>query len=102
MISSQQEEEEHARLIMDPQKGDVYEIRKDAKQYTLYKVDSLAGDTVFVLVNQYETNKSSGLYELKSKGDEAFIQEAVPLTKSDLKNMFDGGIIIDIERMNDR
>jgi phage FluMu protein Com len=97
-ISGKQNDEKNAKLILTPQKGDIYEIKKDYKQYTLYKVENIAGDTVFVFVNQYETNKITGLSGLKNKGDEAFIQEPLPILKKELKVMLDKGEIIDIDR----
>jgi len=97
-ISSRQNDEKKSKFILTPQKGDIYEIKKDYNQYTLYKVENIVGDTVFVLVNLYETNKISGLSDLKGKGDEAFIQESLPILKADLKVMLDKGQIIDIDR----
>jgi hypothetical protein len=96
--SNNETAEINAKLILTPQKGDIYEIKKDYKQYTLYKVNNVAGDTVFVFVNQYETNKITGLTDLKNKGDEAFIQEPLPLVKTELKSMLEKGEIIDIDR----
>lgn len=98
IISMKQNDGKKAKLILTPQKGDVYEIKKDYKQYTLYKVDDVKGDTVFMLVNEYETNKVTGLVDLKNKGEEGFLQESLPILKAKLKNMLDKGKIIDIER----
>lgn len=97
-ISDKQKDEKNAKLILTPQKGDIYEIKKDYKHFTLYKVDKIAGDTVFVWVNQYETNQVSGISDLKSKGNDAFIQEPFPILKTDLKVMLDEGEIMDIDR----
>jgi hypothetical protein len=98
VISSKQSDAKNARLILTPQKGDIYEIKKDYKQYTLYKVDNVIGDTVFLLINQYETNKIRGLSDLKNKGVEAYGEDVLPLVKTDLKNMLDKGEIINIDR----
>jgi hypothetical protein len=88
----------NALLITAPQKGDVYEIKTDEDQYTLYKVDGIHGDTVFVLKNEYETTKESGLAGLKQKGDAAYSRETVELLKQTLQKMLDDGEIIDIDR----
>lgn len=98
IISSKVNDEKNAKLILTPQKGDIYEVKMDYKQYTLYKVDNVVGDTVFVLVNQYETNKITGLTDIKNKGDQSFIQEPLPLLKTELNSMFEKGKIIDIDR----
>jgi hypothetical protein len=73
-------------------------VKLGYKQYTLYKVDAVIGDTVFILENQYETNKITGLSRLKNKGDEAYIQEPLPITKGNLKSMLEKGKIQDIDR----
>ena len=90
--------ERNAKLILIPQKGDIYHIKINYNQYTLYKVDNVVGDTVYVLLNQYVTTKSSGLIALKNGGDESFAQILLPIVKTELKSMFDKGKIIDIDR----
>lgn len=66
--------------------------------YTLFKVDEVVGDTVFLFMNEYETNKLRGLSELKRKGDKAFIHEPLPMLKEELKVRLKDGEIIGIER----
>lgn len=96
---SKQKEELNANLILTPQKGDIYEVKLDRRQYTLYKVEKVSGDTVFILFHEYETNKKSGLRGLKNKGDAGFIEEEpLLILKKDLKNMLETGEIMDIER----
>jgi hypothetical protein len=93
-----QNSKKNALLITAPQKGDVFEIKTDEEQYTLYKVDNVHGDTVFVLKNEYETTKESGLNDLKEKGDTAYSRETIELLKQTLKKMLADGEIIDIDR----
>jgi hypothetical protein len=97
-ITDKQNDAENTQLILAPLKGDVYGIKMDYKRYTLYKVNNIVGDTVFLLLGQYEVNKLMGLIDLKKKGDEAYGEEVFPLVKTDLMNMLDKGEIIDIER----
>jgi hypothetical protein len=97
-ISNAQNDKKNAQLILAPKKGDIYEIRNDYEHYTLYKIDHVAGDTVFILMNEYESNKVTGLNTLKGKGDAAFVDTPIPLFKSDLKSMFDAGKIMNIDR----
>lgn len=97
-IIGAQDKAKNAQLILAPQKGDIYEIKADDKQYTIYKVDSVVEDAVYLLVNKYETNQRAGLADLKNKGAEAYEEEAIPVDKTTLKSMFDRGEIIDIDR----
>jgi hypothetical protein len=98
VVNGKQNDEKNAAFISTPQTGDIYEVKKDYKQYTLLKVESVAGDTVFVLANQYETNKVTGLSDIKLKGDEAYVPEPLAILKADLKSMLDKGEIIDVDR----
>ena len=97
-ISSQQKKAENEKNISAVQKDDIYEIKKGYKQYTLYKVERVSADTVFMLVHQYETNKVSGLTDLKSQGDKGYAEGSIPFVKSELKAMLDKGEIVDIEK----
>nr|MBI1229818.1 zinc-ribbon domain-containing protein [Cytophagales bacterium] len=97
-ISSNQRDERNTNFISEPQVGDVYEIKIEYKQYTLYKVGNISGDTVFVLAHQFETNKKSGLRELKRKGDAGFFEDLLPIHKAELKEMLDNGEIMEVER----
>ena len=98
VVTGKQNDEKNAAFILAPQHGDIYEVKNDRKQYTLFKVESVVGDTVFVLPNQYETNKISGLSDIKLKGNEAYVSEPLSILKAELKGMLDKGEIIDIDR----
>jgi hypothetical protein len=98
VVASQQNDARNAKLILAPQPGDIFEIKTENNQYTLYKVDDIKGDTAFLLLNEYETNKSSGLNDLKRKGDAAYSKESYSFSKPELKEMLSKGEIIDIDR----
>ena len=98
VISDNKKKERNALLITAPQSGDVFEVRTEDNQYTLFKVEDVQADTVLVLVNNYQTNKSSGLSEIKSKGEKAYSDEIYTIARKDLKDMFDKGKILDINR----
>jgi hypothetical protein len=97
LVEGQQSKVENVTYITAPQKGDIYEVKSDG-HYTLYKVEQIVKDSVFVLVNQYETDKITGLTALKRKGDEAYNTDALMLLKADLRTMLDTGEIIDVDR----
>jgi hypothetical protein len=97
IVSEKQKDARNAKLILSPQQGDIFEV-KNGSNYTLYKVDHIDKDTVFVLISQFETNRISGLRGLKEKGKAAYTDIVQPFLKSELKDLFDKGKIIDIDR----
>jgi hypothetical protein len=99
---SKQNHKKNAALIQAPVKGDVFEIKTQDNQYTLYKVAGVEGDSVLIRFNRYETNKITGLSDLKRKGDEGYSEDIYSFGKSELKQMFEKGEIRDIERIVDR
>lgn len=92
---SKQNDAKNAQIILTPQRNDIYEVKLSNQNYTLYKVNKVTKDSVFLVQNQFETNSITGLSELEEKG---YSEEAFPLIRSDLKNMFEKGEIIDIKR----
>jgi len=87
-----------ASYIANPIVDDLYKVKRDIRHYTLFKVDKVAGDTVFLLVSLYETNKFSGLSELISKGNAAYDLEPIPMLRWELIEMFEKGEIMRIIR----
>ena len=94
-ISISLDNTENAELVLAPQKGDIYEIKLSDKEYTLYKVDKVEGNAVYMFENEYATDKSGGVKDLLLK---PFYKESLPVMKSDLKVMLEKGEIMDIER----
>jgi len=76
----------------------VLEVKTKENQYTLFKVDNVRGDSIFLRVHNYETNKIDGLSDLRKKGDSAYSEDLYSIDKKDLKKMFEKGEIIDIDR----
>jgi len=98
IINDKKKDEKNSRLVLAPHTGDIFEIKTDQDQYTLYKIDDVQGDSVFIRINNYETNKLTGLDDLKRKGETAYSEDVFSITKADLKKMLDKGDVIDIER----
>jgi len=98
VISDKNKNAKNAKLISYPQSGDILEIKTKEGQYTLYKVEKVQGDSAFIRLNNYETNMSTGLNDLKRKGDEAYSPVIFSFSKKELKEMYDKGEIFDIER----
>ena len=95
VMADKKKDERNAGLILTPQGGDIFEIKTRGNQYTLYKVDQVQGDTVFVKVSNYETNKESALSDLKKKD---YSEGVLGFSKAELKQMLDNGDIVDIDR----
>jgi len=98
MISSKQKDERNAVLIAAPHQGDVFEVRTKNNQYTLYKVYEVKGDSAFLQLSTFETNRISGLSDLKRKGEGAYTEEIFSFSNAELKEMVQKGEIIDIQR----
>ena len=98
VISSRENDKLNQQYIAAPIIGDLFEVKSRGDQYTLYKVEQVRGDSVFVSMNEYLANKPSGLKDLKSKGDASFSEEVVGYSKAELKKMLDSGEIMDIDR----
>lgn len=97
VVSIQQDNARNKKLVQEPRSGDIYEV-KSGDNYTLYKVDEVRGDTVTLLLSMFETNKTSGLHDIKKKGNGAWSPETEAVSKAELKQMFSDGKIIDVER----
>ena len=80
---------------MTPQVGDIFEVKTKDNQYTLYKVDQVQGDSVFIQSSNFEANKVTGLDDLKKKD---YSSDVYGFSKSELKEMLNKGEILDIDR----
>jgi hypothetical protein len=98
IISSMMTNAKNKKFVLAPQKGDIFEIKTKDNFYTLYKVAKVEGDSVFILFNNYETNKSSGLNDLKRKGNDAYSPVTFSLSKQEIKEMYDKGELLNIDR----
>lgn len=99
VYSGIQDDKKDNAFLKSPKTGDIYEIKTNKGQYTLYKVAEVKDDSVFVLVNQYETNKKTGLRQKEMVASESFIQdEYLPIAKSELLKMKVSGEIQSVKR----
>jgi hypothetical protein len=98
IVSYENAQERNARIISSPREGDIYEINRPNNEYALYKIDRIAGDTLFLVVNQYKKDPATGIVTVQDKEDRVYSNHSFPMLKSDLKRMYDEKNIIDIER----
>lgn len=95
IITGKQKDERVKAMISALKANDVLEIKLDDGNYTLAKVSRVKGDSVFIVVNKFQTDKASGIDKLKKEAYDA--QEEV-LTVEALKSMNAKNQILDIER----
>jgi hypothetical protein len=86
------------KFVLAPQKGDIFEVKTKDNFYTLYKVENVQGDSVFVRFNDYEATRAAGLADLKRKGDEAYSPVIFSFSKQEIKEMYDKGELLNIDR----
>ncbi len=98
VIEGKEKDAKNAKLILAPQTGDVFEVKTKENQYTLYKVEDVSADSVFIRPHNFESNKETGLSDLKRKGDTAYSEDVYGFSKAELKKMLADGEIIDIDR----
>lgn len=87
-----------SKWVLAPQKNDIYHVKLKNDHYTLYKVDHIVGDTVYLALNKYETDREDGLSDMAAKGDTAYDLAQQGLPKSLLIDMAKEGSILDIDR----
>ena len=99
VYSIREDDKRDKAYLAAPKTGDIYEIKTIDGAYTLYKVSEVTADSVYVLFNQYQSNKQSGLSESKMTAASSFIQEdPMPIAKKDLAAMKEKGEIQGVNR----
>ena len=82
--------------IKSPQIGDVYEYKIETGSYSTLKVVSVTNDSVFVSPNEYEISNMSKIYKIDKS--ENYSNLSYGISKNKLKEMYDSGKILDINR----
>jgi len=87
---------ENLAYLNRPHTGDLYHIRTQEGNYSLLKVVAVAGNSVQLLANTYQTSNSSEVEDLNKP--ENYDRESFDLTRYDLQIMKQKEQIVDIER----
>lgn len=97
-IAGRSHERDRKAYLAAPRTGDIYTVHSpgDSTKYTLLKVVSARGNTVEVLMNEYEINSSSPVAELNTPAK--YGKEVRSLTNLDLKIMHNKGQLTDVDR----
>jgi hypothetical protein len=93
--NSRKKDQNNSAFILAPKTGDVFEVKTKDNQYTLFKAVRVEADSVFVQINNYVADRSTALYKMKNK---EYSPSVFALSKKELKEMFDKGNILDIDR----
>ncbi len=100
-ISNMMEGPSTKEMIETSQKGDIYEIKEKSKRYTLYKVDKVIGNEIFMFKSKFVTDKITGLKLPQFSKDDAYdIDEYLILEKYFLIKMLEQKNIFKIHRRN--
>jgi len=81
---------ENERMALQPETGNVYDVRINDKVFTLFKVTAVKGDSIYLVQNQYTAGDYSGFDQLRDKPYQA---EAHAVHKKQIKEWYDSGFI---------
>lgn len=80
-----------------PEVGDVFSIKSETEgRFTCFKVHKVTGDSLFVVFNDYEIDKKYSIDEIDNYSN--YTSEPEGYKISEIKALFDDGIIYDIDR----
>lgn len=92
----QRDNELEQEYLNSPQVGDVYQYKEELNFSTL-KVIRVTNDSIFVVPNDYMTDKRTGISEIDV--NENYKEENVySLTREDIRKLFEDKVIYDIDR----
>jgi hypothetical protein len=98
IISDKENDKENAQQVLAPKKGDLFSVKTSATSFTLYKVEQVEADSVFVRINNFVVDRRTGIEELKEKQYNDYSEEVYGYSKQELKKMLEKEEIIDIDR----
>ncbi|ADV50677.1 hypothetical protein Celal_3412 [Cellulophaga algicola DSM 14237] len=83
--------------INEPAVGDVIKYKNSESGYfTTLKITSITADSVFVIQNDYETNKKSDVNEIDKLAN--YTEPSYFMGKDEIRNLFDEKVFYDIKR----
>jgi len=95
IYQSNEDDKLTADMVQNPKVGDLFEIRSADKEYALLKVAKVAGDSIYILENEYTSNQAGSIDDLNKK---PFMAEAYAVHKSALKKLQDNDDITNTQR----
>lgn len=94
-IADKQKAAKVSHLITSLKKDDILEVKIKDDEYTLFKVDHVVGNLVYIAINKYQTNTETGISDLKEKEFDNSVIKEFPVADLLKNNNFE---IIDIDR----
>lgn len=93
-----EDNKEDAQFVLAPKAGDEYEVKTDDNMYTLYKVDEVEGDSLTLLINDWQTEESSGLPSIRRRKNGGYSDTRFVVPKETIKEMYDNDQIVEVDR----
>jgi len=90
--------EEEKEYIASPKAGDIYDVQTGVGRYTIYKVEKVAGDSVYFRPNKYEIDKMTGVSKLMKEKSNEYSDELLVTTKAKIKELYDKRNIYGVHR----
>lgn len=93
--SSIQHDSDVITFIDEPLSGDVVEFKSGAF-YSTFKIMSVTKDSIYVIYNDYETDKISGVHQIDK--DENYTSEEYSISKTNYIELFNNKEFLDVNR----
>lgn len=86
-----------ANYIQEPVSGDIIRFKNiDTNYYSTLKITSVTKDSIFVIQNNYETDKKSGVSKIDKEKN--YTTAPFGISRENIQKMFDEKIFYDIKR----
>jgi hypothetical protein len=79
--------------LNSPHVNDVYEIKLESREYTLYKVVKVDEKNVYYKAHQYIVERSKHLNSMHDDGEEFYQPEIHEISKKELHRLYESGIL---------
>ena len=99
LYANAKNKENEAIYIDAPKVGDIYHTEgSSSSYYTSAKVIAIEKDSVFLVYNDYETNKKSGISDIDKDSNYSLVEDPYGLTIANIKQLYEDEVIFKIER----
>jgi len=96
IYTSKKNDKKELEYIQNPVIGDVYTYELEDGNYSTLKVNNVTFDSVFILQNDYEINKSHKTYKIDK--EENYSNEAYGIPREEINSMYLEKTILSVDR----